>query len=414
MDIVKPKKSKMLSPKLIKFIVLGISFALFVSYASYQSALVTLDKKDLLIATVKKGNLDIIIQSYGKLVSEKVVAITTTSRATVNEIVFKPGAFVTQGQVLVKLSNPELNQQLESARQELTLAQASLRQVKLNQQRELLNEQAVLAQITSAYEASVLKRKAESKLVKQGIVSQITYQESQLNEKQLKKRVELLDERLKQLQLVHQEAALIEQEKIKQKKGQLRIAEKRVADLEVKSTINGVLQRLPISLGQSLSAGEEVAVIGSKQELIALVRVSQSQAQNLVIGQVAQVDSRQGIIQGEVQRIDPIVSDNTVEVEISFDKALPDSARPEQNVNAEIIANTLINVNYIERPSNLKGTGSMSLFRLDTQRSSARRVNVALGESNGRFIEVREGLEVGDEVIISDLNNYRVETIGLN
>ena len=345
---------------------------------------------------------------------EKVVAITTASRATVNEILFKPGASVIQGQVLVKLSNPELIQQLDNARQELTLAQANVRQVKLNQQRELLNEQAVLAQITSAYEASVLKRKAESKLVEQGIVSQITYQESQLNEKQLKKRVELLDERLNQLQLVHQEAALIEQEKIKQKKGQLGIAEKRVADLEVKSTIDGVLQRLPISLGQSLNAGEEVAVIGSKQELIALVRVSQSQAQNLAIGQIAKVDTRQGIIQGAVKRIDPIVSDNTVEVEISFEKSLPDSARPEQNVNAEIISKTLKNVNYIERPSNLKGTDSMPIYRLDMQRSSATRVNVVLGESNGRFIEIKQGLEAGEEVIISDLSNYLVETISLN
>ncbi|WP_448564734.1 efflux RND transporter periplasmic adaptor subunit [Thalassotalea ganghwensis] len=414
MDIVKQKNSTGISPKLKKWLALTLLFILVIVYASYQTSLVKLAKKDLLISTVKQGDLDIVIQGYGKFVSSKVVAITTNSRATVSEILLKPGAAISKGQVFLKLSNPELNQQLENAQQELNLAEANLRQLKLTQKRELLNEQALLAQIVAAYEAAVLKRKAEAQLVEQGIVSQITFQESQLNERQLHKRIALLKERLTQLSLVHIEAERIEKEKINQKLGWLAVAQNRVDALDVKSSIDGVLQRLPVSLGQSLTAGEELAIVGSTNSLIALVRVSQSQAQQLRLGQVAYVDSRQGVINGHVERIDPIVSDNTVEVEIIFSRSLPDSARPEQNINAEILVSTLKDIKYIERPSNFKVSETNALYRLTKQRDRAQRVSVTFGESNGRLVTVNSGLMVGDEVIISDLSNYQVEEISLN
>jgi HlyD family secretion protein len=299
--------------------------------------------------------------------------------------------------------------QVENAEQELIQVQANLRQLKLNNQREILNESANLAEITARFDAAALKRTAEEKLVKQGIVSQLTFQQSELDERQLKQRIAILKERIDQLELVHEESVNIQLERIKQQHGRLNIAQSRLEKLTVTAGFDGVLQRLSVELGQSLSAGQEVALIGSVTDLIALIRVPQSQAQLITIGKTAIIDTRRDKIQGVVSRIDPVVDNNTVEIEIKLPALLPASARPQLSVDGVIVADTLLNVKYIKRPAGAKSNTSSSLYRLDTQ-ANATSQDLRFGAQAGQFIQILTGASVGEKFIISDLSNLQASS----
>ena len=327
MDIVKSKQAPKLSKKLKTTLLLITAIILAFSYAKASFNEVSLTKKDLLISEVQQGDLAITVDGYGKLISEKVQLITSLTKATVQEIVLKPGAIVTKESIIVRLANPELQLVVDNAQQELAQIQANLRQLKVNQKRELLTEQAIIAELQSNFEAAQLKRVAEQELVADGIVSELTFKQSQLNESQLNKRIKILTERLQQLNLVHTEAINIQHQRIKQQVGRLTIAKNRLAKLDVKAGFDGVLQRLSVNLGQSLAPGQEIALIGSIKELIAEIKVPQNQSSIVEIGQRVLVDTRQGTITGTVSRIDPIVEQNTVTIDVTLPKNLPDSAK---------------------------------------------------------------------------------------
>ena len=405
------KKSKKKQPKFKTMpVIIGLiicTLVLTTWYVSTKANTTSVKRNDMLFGTVKQGDLQVEIEGYGALRSDRQVLITSLTSATVQEIILKPGALVTKGSVIAKLANPELQQQLDNATQELSQRKANLRQLKLNQQREILNESANFAEMEARYETAKVRLEAQSGLVKSGIVSALDYKESLVQEAQLNKRLKIHQQRVDALKLVNQEAINIQIEQIKQQEGQLAIAQNRLDRLTVKAGFSGVLQRLSVELGQSLSAGQEIALIGSVQDLIALVRVPQSKAQQILIGQKAIVDTRRDSITGTVSRVDPVVVNNTVEVEIALPEKLPASARPQLSVDAVIITDVLSNTTYMERPVNGKGNASTSLFKLDDSNSYASRINVKFGKEAGRFIEVIEGGKVNDTFIVSDLSSLK-------
>lgn len=415
MDVVKSNvKKSVLSSKLGQVITIIILFYIFVVVTNLINKNVVLNKKDLLFAKVKQGELDVTVDGYGKLHSEKLLSITTLTRATVKEIILKPGAEVTKESIIVILANPELLQQLESAQQALSQSQANLRQLVVNQKRELLHEEGNLTELEVDFEIAKLRRMAEEKLVQSGIVSALTYKESVLKENQLNKRILIANKRLEQLSTVHQEAINIQQDRIKQEIGKLSTAKNRLDKLNVKAGINGVLQRLSVKLGESLSPGQEIALIGSVTELIALVRVPQNQAQLVLVGQKVEIDTRQEKIHGVVARINPIVEQNTVEVEIMLPNPLPLSARPQQNVDAVIITQTLHKINYIDRPANVRENSTYNFYKLNETSTLANKNELVFGIKTGRYIEIIKGAEVNDHFIISDLSNYKAQQITIN
>ncbi|MEW6989647.1 HlyD family secretion protein [Colwelliaceae bacterium 6441] len=405
MDVkkIKPKQNKFKTMPMIGGIAVCL-LALLTWYVSTQAGNTSIKRSDLLFGTVKQGDLQVEIEGYGALRSDKQVLVTSLTNATVQEIVLKPGALVTAGSVIVQLANPELQQQVDSATQELSQRKANLRQLKLNQEREILNESGNFAEMEARYETAKVKLEAQSGLIKSGIVSALDYKESLVQEAQLKKRLKIHQQRTAALKLVNQEAINIQLEQIKQQEGQLEIAQNRLDRLTIKAGFDGVLQRLSVELGQSLAAGQEIALIGSVQDLIALVRVPQSKAQQIFIGQKAIVDTRRDEIIGSVSRIDPVVVDNTVEVEIALPDVLPASARPQLSVDAVIITDTLPNITYIERPVNSQENSNTSLFRLDDSKNYANRTQVTFGKEAGRYIEIIEGGKVNDTFIVSDMS----------
>jgi HlyD family secretion protein len=246
-------------------------------------------------------------------------------------------------------------------------------------------------------------------------VSQLTFQQSVLDERQLKQRIAILKQRIEQLKLVHNESVNIQLERVKQQQGRLNSAGSRLDKLTVRAGFDGVLQRLSVELGQSLAAGQEVALIGSVTDLIALIRVPQSQAQLITIGKVAIIDTRRDKIEGVVSRIDPIVDNNTVEIEIALPASLPASARPQLSVDGVIIADTLQNISYIKRPAGAKSNTSVSLYRLDSQQSATSQA-LRFGAQAGQFIQILSGASVGEQFIISDLSNLQItsQTLSIN
>ncbi len=404
MDVVKDKnRKKLFSSKRKMVIGLIVALLILAFYVIGSSNSVSVNRSDIIIGTVKKGDLDVVVEGYGTLKSAKLQLLTSLTRATVKEILLKPGAVVTENSIVVKLENPELQQQVENAKQELDQVKANFRQLEVNQKRESLNENANLAEIDALYETAKLRRIAEESLVDDGIVAKITFQESLLNERQLKTRIEILKRREVQLAEVHMEAINIQRQKIKQQQGQLELAQRRVDKLNVRAGLNGVLQRLSVELGQSLSPGQEIALIGSVKELIALVKIPQSQAQQIIIDQQATIDTRRDKINGVIIRIDPVVENNTVTVEILLPNILPLSARPQANVDAVIIADKLINVNYIERPANVKPNTEVELYRIDDAYDNAQLRKIRFGRRAGRFVEIISGAKADEQYILSEL-----------
>ncbi len=409
MDVIKVKKlqSKILGNKYLFAAAMAVLVIALLIWALQTAGTVSVLRNDIIIERVQQGDLEVVTEGFGFLSSNKQQLITTLTQATVKEITLKPGAHVTADSVIVRLDNPELLQQVENAQQELAQIRANLRQLVLNNEREILNESANQAEMTARYETALLNLEAQEKLVGQGVVSQLTYQESVLDEQQLAKRITISLQRFEQLKLVHKESVNIQQERLKQQQGQLNIRQSRLDGLVVKAGFSGVLQRLSVELGQSLAAGQEIALLGSVTDLIALIRVPQSQAQQIIEGQTAIIDTRRDKILGKVTRINPIVQDNTVEIEISLPKKLPASARPQLNVDATIIADTLKQIFYIKRPANVKPYSEISLFRLDSNASTAQLRTLKLGRQAGRYIEIISGVEVDDVFIISDLPNLK-------
>lgn len=409
MDVAKLSKGKRLiisqKTKLVSALIITIIG--LVVWASNNSDGLAVDREDLLVDIVKQGDLEVIIDGYGTLTSDKQQLITAYSSATVKEIILKPGAEVKSDSVIVRLENPELLLQLENAQQELIQTKANLRQLKLNNQREALNESASLAEISARFETATLTRQAQESLVETGTVSRLTFQETVLEERQLKKRIDIFERRSEQLMLVHQESVNIQQERVNQQQGRVNIAQSRIEKLTVTAGFDGVLQRLSVELGQSVGSGQEIALIGSVTDLIALIRIPQNQVQQIRVGQQAVIDTRRDKITGTVARIDPVVVENTVEVEISLPQNLPASARPQLSVDGVIIADTLKNVHYIKRPAGIKNNSTAQLYKLDSNLKHALLHPINFGRQAGNFIEIISGATPQEQFIISDLRHIQ-------
>ena len=412
MDVVKTKRQKKqkLSKKYLFASAASVIVLALLIWAKGIASTATVERNDILIDKIMHGDLDIVINGYGTLRSDKQQLITSSSRATVKEIVLKPGAIVTSDSVIVRMENPELTQEVESASIELTRIKANLRQLKLSNRREMLDETMRVAEIKANWEKAKLNRAAKKQLNDKGIVSDINLQEAVLEERQLQEQLQILREGIEQLKLVHEESVNIELEKVKQQEGLLETKQSRLDDLVVRAGINGVLQSLSVELGQSLNIGQEIALIGSTSDLVALIKVPQSQAQDVRIGQQARIYTRRDSINGEVSRVDPIVAENTVIIEVALPDELPSSARPQLNVDATIVADTLVGVNYIKRPAKVKANYNVDLYRINSKKRTAEIQTIKFGRRAGDYIEVVAGGKVNEQFIISDLSNLKGST----
>ncbi len=406
MDIIKTRTAaRWKKPTLL---VVGFSLLVVTGMLlSSPSHAVKIEQHQLLLAEVKQGDLAVTVDGYGVLRSDKQKLISALSAATVEEVVLKPGAVVSPDSVILRLSDPELLQEIEAATMATTQERANVRRQQLNNQRDYLTEEGRFAELNANYQMLVLRHAAEADMAAKGIVSQLAFNTTVLQKSQLAEQVKLQQDRLAQLKLVNQEAINISQEQLNQAIAHESRLRQRLERLTVRAGIQGVLQRLPVELGQSVAAGQELALVGSDQDLLALVRVSQSKAEQIQPGQQARINTRREQADAIVTRITPQVVEGTVEVELKFTQAVPASARPELNIDAQIFTATLSNTLYVERPVNIQSHSKSELFKVSADGQLLQSTPIEFGDEAGRYLQIKQGANLGDKLVLSDMSTYR-------
>jgi HlyD family secretion protein len=409
MDVAKVRKKRrwwQQRPAIVGAAVLSIVIAAMLVSGLFTTIERKVARNQVILATVQRGDLQVTVDGYGVLRSNEQALITALTSATVQEILLRPGARVTKDSLILRLSNPDLQQQLDAARIAVRQEQADLRRLVQTDERDLLAEQMALSKVHSDYEIQKTRNELQKDLAAQGVVPRLDYAEGVENEALLKEQLELERKRVVQFKLAAHESEAVQQEKINDARSTYDAVKKRADRLTVRAGIDGVLQRLPVDLGQSVNAGDQLALVGSEQNLLALVRISQAKADTLRIGQPAEIDTHRERVAGVVTRVAPEVTDGTIEVEIRFKDGVPASARPELNIDARVFTARLRDVLYVERPTNALAGGTGTLFFLRPDGRNAERREVRFAEESGRYIRLVSGAKQGDEVIISDMSSF--------
>lgn len=379
--------------------------ALVVLVMNLEAALPTAPRSSTWVGTVERGSFTREVRGPGSLVPKVIRWIPADSGGRVERIIARPGVSVAPDTVLVELSNPELGEQLEEARWAAEAAQADRDSLAAELDRSVLEAQANLATLSSDAQSAQLQAEAEKELSAKGIVSVIQYRQSQLRVVQLQTRLRLENERIERLRASNLARLAAEDARVEQARRLIRRREEQVDGLRITAGMSGVLQEIAVEPGQQVGLGGNVARVAQPDELIAELRIGETQAREIQLGQPVRVDTRNGIVQGRVMRIDPAVQNGTVQVDVELTGELPAGARPDLSVDGTIELERLDDVLHVGRPTSGQPDGRTSLYRLVDDRV-AERVVVELGRASVGRIEIRAGLDEGDQVILSDTSQW--------
>jgi HlyD family secretion protein len=382
---------------------LAIIVVITVAVSRLKPAAPSVDRATVWIDTVKQGEMLRQVRGSGTLVPEEIRWIPATTSGRVEDIVLRPGAQVKPDTVVLILSNPDLQQSVKEAQLAFQSAQANYQNRKAELESSLLSQQSDVAGIQAQYNNAALNLEANEKLSKDGLISEIQLKQSRSAADELKNRLNIAQQRLKMTtegvksQLAPQEAA------VDQTRAAYELRVRQLEDLKVKAGMNGVLQLVPVERGQQVAPGTNLARVADPTNLKAELRIAETQTKDIRIGQVAEVDTRNGVVKGRVARIDPASSGGTVGVDVILEGALPSGARPDLSVDGTIQLERLANVVYVGRPAFGQENSTVSLFKVGAD-GEAMRTNVKLGRSSVNQIEIVEGLKPGDQVILSDMS----------
>ena len=356
--------------------------------------------------TVKRGEMLRQVRGPGTLVPEEIRRIALNTAATVERRVILPGAVVEPDTVILELSNPTLEQETQDAELALAAAEAEYADLEVRLDSQLLNDQAAAARVESEYKQALLQAEADERLLREGLIPDITQKLSRLKADELKNRTEIEAKRVKISVQSNAKQLASEQARLEQTSALYDLRRRQLDDLKLRPGISGVLQDVPVEIGQNLPAGTVLAVVARPDKLKAELRIAETQARDVTVGQKASIDTRNGLIAGVVSRIDPAVRAGTVTVDVALQGELPRGARPDLSVDGTIEIERLADVLYVGRPAYGQANSTITLFRLEPGSSNAVRVPVELGRSSVSTIEIVRGLEVGDEVILSDISQF--------
>lgn len=365
----------------------------------------SVDRATVYMDVVKRGDVPRQVRGPGILEPLEIRWISTTTEGRVERRVLLPGAQVEPDSIILVLSNPELEQSTQDAELQLLAAEAEYEDLRVDMESRVLNERASLAALESEYKQAELQAKANEELGEEGLIPEITVQLSRLRADELGHRVSLEKERLASIEKSVQARLASERARLEQAEALNRLRHKQLDALTVRAGIRGVLQEVPVEVGQRCAPGENLARVAQPDKLKAELRINETQAKDIQIGQSAEVDTRNGIINGEVIRIDPAVRNGTVTVDVALKGELPKGARPDLSVEGTILLETLEDVLYVQRPAYGQANSTIGLFKL-TDDDIAERTQVKLGRSSVTIIEVLDGLKEGDTVILSDTSQW--------
>ena len=399
MDIKRPAKSKL--KKRIRTAVLiilglvavgGITYAL----AKMKPAAPTLDRSTAVIDTVKRGEMVRDVHGNGTLVPQVTRWIPAPADGRVEKVLIQAGVEVGAGTVIVELSNPQMEQQSIDAEFQVKTAEAELENLRVRLESDNMTQQSQIATINAEYSQAKLQLDSDEALAKQGLVADLPLKVSRVHVEDLANRLKVEQQRLAIAAKSKKAQLNAQQSRVEQLRALAKLKKDQVDALKVRAGTNGVLQQVSVQEGQQVTPGLNIARIADPASLKAELKIAETQIKDVKIGQTAKVDTRNGVIDGQVARIDPAAREGTFTVDVSFTGPLPTSARPDLSVDGTIELERLQNVLYVGRPAFGQGQQTVGMFRLSADGQEAARTQVSLGRSSVSTIEILNGLREGD------------------
>ncbi len=408
MDIQRPSNARAKKIKRIAYVTVAVLFCAGVTLAlsKLKPAAPSVDASTIWPDTVKRGPMLREVRGLGTLVPEDIHWIPAQTAARVDKIVIRPGHLVQPDTVILEMSNPETQRDLLDAQYQLKAAEADYANLKVTIDSELMNQKANEAAVRSDFEQTHLQHDVDEKLYKEGIYSDLIRQLSKVKEDQLAIRLKLESERTAVTLDSSKARLMAQQSRVDQQKALYQLRLTQAQSLHVRAGITGVLQLVPVEEGQNVAVGTNVARVADPRKLKAEIKIAETQAKDVVVGQKATIDTRNGVVTGHVSREDPSVVNGTVTVDVAIDEALPPGARADLSVDGTIELENLRDVLFVGRPVHGQADSTISLFKITPDGSEASRVNVKLGRISVTTIEIVSGLQVGDKVILSDMSQW--------
>ena len=414
MDIKRPAKSKLKKRiRTASLIVVGLAAVGGITFvlAKLKPAAPTLDRSTAVIDTVKRGQMLREVHGNGTLVPQVTRWVPAPADGRVEKILIQAGVEVSAGTVIVELSNPQMEQQAVDAEFQLAAAQADLESLRVRLESDTMTQQSAIASINAEYSQAKIQLDTDEVLAKQGLVADLLLKISRVKVQDLANRLKVEQQRLAIGGKSTKAQINAQQSRLQQLRALAKLKKDQVDALKVRSGTNGVLQVVAVQEGQQVAPGVNIARVADPASLKAELKIAETQIKDVRVGQPVTVDTRNGIIQGRVSRIDPAAREGTFVVDAELTGPLPGSARPDLSVDGTIELERLNNVLYVGRPAFGQSQQTVGMFRLNPDGQEAQRVNVALGRTSVSTVEIVSGLKEGDQVILSDtstLDTYRV------
>jgi HlyD family secretion protein len=408
MDIQRPSNARAKKIRRIIYASIALVSITGVTYGvtRLRPAAPAVDKATIWTDDVKRGPMIRDVRGIGTLVPVDIRWIPAQTDSRVDRIVLHPGAIVKPDSIILELSDPILQRETLDAEYQLKAAQADLENLKVQINSELLNQKSFTATVRSDYEQAKLQHEVDEKLRAEGIGAEVTSKLSKVKAEQLAIRLKLEEDRTKNAEDSAAARLQAQQSHVDQQRALYDLKRSELDSLHVRAGLDGVLQLVPVDVGQHVTPSTNLARVADPKHLKAEIKIPETQAKDITIGQPATVDTRNGIVKGQVSRIDPSVQNGTVTVDVLFTEPLPNGARPDLSVDGTIELENLKDVLYVGRPVHGQSDSTIGLFKLVEDGSEGLRVSVKLGKSSVNTVEILQGLKVGDKVILSDMSAW--------
>ena len=408
MDIARPDSSKRKRARQIKYGASAIAVVLVmgVGVSRLKPAAPGVDRATLWIDTVQRGSMIRQVRGSGTLVPEDTRWIPSTTSGRVERIIVKPGSEVAPGTVILELSNPALEQELNDTQLKVRSAEASLANLRVQLENSHLQQQASTAIIEADFKKASLQAEINTQLADKQLVSALTLQQSRLDKDLLSARLAIAQQQLAKDSESIESRLAVQQSDLEQIRAVRALKQRQFDELRVRAGLAGVLQLVPVEVGQQVGPGTNLARVADPSRLKAELKIAETQAKDIQIGQPVSIDTRNGLVDGKVARIDPSVQNGTVTVDVTLDGALPKgAARPDQTVDGTIELERLTDVLFVGRPALGQEQSTVGVFKLDPD-GTASRTQAKIGRMSVDKVELISGLNAGDQVVLSDMSAW--------
>jgi HlyD family secretion protein len=407
MDVARPDiaRKKRLRRFMYGSIAVTVVLLVTVGISRLEPAAPGVERSTLWIDTVKRGPMLRQVRGLGTLVPEEIRWIPATTMGRVEHVLLRPGTVVNPFSVILELSNPALDLELQDAQLRLKSAEAALVNLRVLLKNESLQQEAATELIQAESDKAALQAEVNEQLGAKALISTLTLRQSKLDAQQLASRYALSRKQLDSHAESIDSRLAVQQAEVDQARAVVRLKQREVDELRVRASVAGVLQLVPVEVGQQVAPGTNLARVADPSHLQAELKIAETQAKDVQIGQAASIDTRNGVATGRVVRIDPSVQNGTVTVDVAFDGSLPKGARPDLSVDGTIELERLDDVLFVGRPAFGQEQSTVGLFRVQST-GEATRVQVKLGRSSVNTVELLSGVTVGDQVILSDMSTW--------